>query len=139
MKLPADAISRYPHQLSGGQRQRVSIARALVLGPRLVIADEPTSALDVAVQATILELIAELQSELHFGCLLISHDLAVVRQVAAQVVVLGAGRVVESGLADEVLSHPREPYTQRLLGSVPVPDPAVQQSRRERRLAEVAD
>jgi peptide/nickel transport system ATP-binding protein len=135
VKLPADAIDRYPHQLSGGQRQRVSIARALVLRPRLVIADEPTSALDVAVQATILELIAELQRELQFGCLFISHDLAVVRQVAAQVIVLRAGRVVESGLADDVLSRPRDPYTQRLLASVPVPDPRVQQARRERPLA----
>ncbi|MFZ0388203.1 MAG: ABC transporter ATP-binding protein, partial [Solirubrobacteraceae bacterium] len=135
VKLPTNAIDRYPHQLSGGQRQRVSIARALVLRPRLVIADEPTSALDVAVQATILELIAELQRELQFGCLFISHDLAVVRQVAAQVVVLRAGRVVESGPADDVLSRPRDPYTQRLLASVPVPDPRVQRSRRERALA----
>ena len=135
VKLPADAIDRYPHQLSGGQRQRVSIARALVLRPRLVIADEPTSALDVAVQATILELIAELQRELGFGCLFISHDLAVVRQVSAEVVVLRAGQVVETGPADEVLSRPRDPYTQRLLASVPVPDPRVQRARRERALA----
>lgn len=96
-----------------------------------MIADEPTSALDVAVQATILEL----QRELRFGCLFISHDLAVVRQVSAQVVVLRAGRVVESGPADEVLSRPRDPYTQRLLASVPVPDPRVQRARRERSLA----
>ncbi|MGH2908086.1 MAG: dipeptide ABC transporter ATP-binding protein [Solirubrobacteraceae bacterium] len=132
VKLPADAIDRFPHQLSGGQRQRVSIARALVLRPRLVIADEPTSALDVAVQATILELIAELQRELRFGCLFISHDLAVVRQVSVQVVVLRGGHVVESGPADDVLSRPRDPYTQRLLASVPVPDPRVQRARRER-------
>ncbi len=135
VKLPPDAIDRYPHQLSGGQRQRVSIARALVLRPRLVIADEPTSALDVAVQATILELIAELQRELGFGCLFISHDLAVVRQVAAQVVVLRAGHIVESGPADEVLSRPRDSYTQRLLASVPVPDPRVQRARRDKTLA----
>jgi peptide/nickel transport system ATP-binding protein len=135
VKLPADAVDRYPHQLSGGQRQRVSIARALVLRPRLVIADEPTSALDVAVQATILELIAELQRELGFGCLFISHDLAVVRQVSAQVIVLRAGHVVESGPADEVLSRPRDEYTQRLLASVPVPDPRVQRARRDQTLA----
>ena len=134
VELPADTIDRYPHQLSGGQRQRVSIARALILRPRLVIADEPTSALDVAVQATILALISELQRELHFGCLFISHDLAVVRQVSAQVIVLRAGRVVESGPADDVLSRPQDAYTQRLLASVPVPDPRVQRGRRPRTL-----
>lgn len=129
VRLPADAIDRYPHQLSGGQRQRVSIARSLVLGPRLVIADEPTSALDVAVQATILDLIAELQRELQFGCLFISHDLAVVRQVATDVVVLRRGKVVESGLADEILARPSDAYTKQLLASVPVPDPAIQRAR----------
>jgi peptide/nickel transport system ATP-binding protein len=130
--LPPDTTSRFPHQLSGGQRQRVAIARALVLGPRLVIADEPTSALDVAVQATILKLIAQLQREFGFGCLFISHDLAVVRQVSQQVNVMSEGRVVESGATEQVLSRPRHQYTQALLASVPLPDPRIQRARRAR-------
>jgi peptide/nickel transport system ATP-binding protein len=122
--LPADAPSRFPHALSGGQRQRVAIARALILSPKLVIADEPTSSLDVLVQAMILRLFAELQREFGFGCLFISHDLAVIRQVAQQVTVLREGRVVESGPADAVLSRPRHEYTKTLLDSIPVPAPS---------------
>ena len=110
----------------------IAIARALVLGPRLVIADEPTSALDVAVQATILRLIAELQREFGFGCLFISHDLAVVRQVSQQVNVMSEGRVVESGATEQVLSEPRHQYTQALLASVLLPDPRIQRARRAR-------
>lgn len=135
VRLPAAMAERYPHEMSGGQRQRVAIARALALDPRLVIADEPTSALDVSVQAVVLDLLRALQAELGFACLFVSHDLAVVDSIAARTVVLSAGRVVESGPTKQVLARPREDYTRRLVMAVPVPDPAVQAARRERRRA----
>lgn len=135
VRLPAAMAERDPHEMSGGQRQRVAIARALALDPRLVIADEPTSALDVSVQAVVLDLLRALQAELGFACLFVSHDLAVVDSIAARTVVLSAGRVVESGPTEQVLARPREDYTRRLVMAVPVPDPAVQAARRERRRA----
>ncbi|WP_328916977.1 MULTISPECIES: ABC transporter ATP-binding protein [unclassified Streptomyces] len=128
--LPRAYADRYPHELSGGQRQRASLARALALRPRLLIADEPTSALDVSVQATVLDLFAELQAELGFAALFVSHDLAVVEQVADRVAVLHRGRLVESGTAAQVLGEPREEYTRRLIASLPVPDPVRQARRR---------
>lgn len=124
VRLPAALTDRFPHQLSGGQRQRIALARALALAPRLLIADEPTSALDVSVQAEVLDLFAEIQRELGFACLFISHDLAVVHQVADRVVVLQSGAVVETGPVDAVFTSPREPYSRALIDAVPVPDPA---------------
>ena len=130
VRLPTSYGDRYPHELSGGQRQRASLARALALGPKLLIADEPTSALDVSVQATVLELFAELQRELGFACLFISHDLAVIDAVADRVVVLRHGLVREHGTTVQVLTDPHDDYTKRLLASLPVPDPVEQRARR---------
>ncbi|MFC4242329.1 dipeptide ABC transporter ATP-binding protein [Gryllotalpicola reticulitermitis] len=130
VRLPAALMDRAPRELSGGQRQRVSLARALVLNPRLLVADEPTSALDVSVQRTVLEVITELQHELGFACIFVSHDLAVVQEFAQRVVVMRDGRVVETGPTSVTLSHPETDYTRRLLAAVPVPDPMVQRARR---------
>ncbi|MFI6460331.1 dipeptide ABC transporter ATP-binding protein [Streptomyces sp. NPDC050528] len=135
VRLPRELARRGPRELSGGQRQRVSLARALVLEPRLLVADEPTSALDVSVQQTVLEVIAELQKELGFACLFVSHDLAVVQRFAGRVVVMRGGRVEEQGPTMRTLLHPETAYTRRLIAAVPVPDPVVQRERRERRLA----
>ncbi|GIG27076.1 ABC transporter ATP-binding protein [Cellulomonas denverensis] len=131
VQLPRSYGDRFPHELSGGQRQRASLARALALDPELLIADEPTSALDVSVQARVLELFSELQEQLGFACLFISHDLAVVDLLADRIAVLHHGRLVEEGTGEQVLGNPREDYTRRLLASLPVPDPAEQERRRE--------
>jgi peptide/nickel transport system ATP-binding protein len=130
VRLPGKLMQRGPRELSGGQRQRVSLARALVLEPRLLVADEPTSALDVSVQRTVLEVIAELQAELGFACLFVSHDLAVVQEFAGRVVVMRAGRVEEQGPTMSTLLRPETEYTRRLIAAVPVPDPVLQRQRR---------
>ncbi|OJX77568.1 ABC transporter ATP-binding protein [Leifsonia sp. 71-9] len=131
VQLPRSYGDRFPHELSGGQRQRASLARALALEPSLLIADEPTSALDVSVQARVLELFAELQREFGFASLFISHDLAVVDLLADRIAVLHHGLLVEEGTGEQVLGNPQDPYTQRLLASLPVPDPIEQAERRE--------
>ncbi|WP_353987356.1 ABC transporter ATP-binding protein [Ruicaihuangia caeni] len=132
VRIPAAWRNRYPHELSGGQRQRIGIARALALKPKLLVADEPTSALDVSVQASVLDLIRELQSELRFSCLFITHDLAVVELLADRIAVMRSGRLVELGTTQEILRAPEEEYTRRLIASAPVPDPVEQRMRRER-------
>jgi peptide/nickel transport system ATP-binding protein len=119
VSLGSAYLDRYPDQLSGGERQRVAIARALVVEPRLLVCDEVTSALDVSVQATIVELLRRLQEEHHMGMLFITHNLALVRSIAQQVVVLANGRVVETGQVSDILDHPSEQYTQQLLADVP--------------------
>ncbi|MEU8728442.1 ATP-binding cassette domain-containing protein [Streptomyces tendae] len=121
--LDAGIQDRYPHEFSGGQRQRVSIARALALHPRLLVLDEPTSALDVSVQATVLDLLADLQQRLGLTYVFVSHNLAVVAQVADRVAVMSRGSLVEVGAAAAVLRTPRHPYTRQLLDAVPVLDP----------------
>ena len=131
VQLPKAFGDRFPHELSGGQRQRASLARAIALKPKLLIADEPTSALDVSVQARVLELFAELQREFGFAALFISHDLAVVDLLADRIAVLYKGELVEEGTGADVLVNPRHPYTRRLIASLPVPDPTVQAERRE--------
>jgi peptide/nickel transport system ATP-binding protein len=130
VQLPKAFGDRYPHELSGGQRQRASLARALALDPKLLIADEPTSALDVSVQARVLELFGELQERYGFATLFITHDLAVVDILAHRVVVLHRGAIAEEGRTAEVLGAPKDRYTQRLIASLPVPDPVVQAERR---------
>ncbi|MDV7197071.1 ABC transporter ATP-binding protein [Rhodococcus kroppenstedtii] len=121
VKLPSGTDARYPHELSGGQRQRASLARALVLKPDLLVADEPTSALDVSVQAAVLDLFEELQTELQFACLFVSHDLAVVDRLAHRVAVLRHGAVVELGTPARILREPAEEYTRRLIAAIPEP------------------
>ena len=133
VELPRSYRNRFPHELSGGQRQRVGIARALALAPELLVADEPTSALDVSVQARFLDLLQELQQQLQFACLYISHDLAVVDILAHRIAVMHLGKLVEIGTRDDILRGATDAYTQRLIAAVPVPDPEQQRVRREAR------
>ncbi len=123
VQMPTDISARYPHEFSGGQRQRISIARALAVEPRFIVADEPVSALDVSTQAEIVNLLLELQGQLGLTMLFISHDLSVVRVLCDRVAVMFAGRILELAPAPALFQNPLQPYTQELLAAVPIPDP----------------
>jgi peptide/nickel transport system ATP-binding protein len=117
--MTRQSLDRYPHEFSGGQRQRISIARALATRPRLLICDEPTSALDVSIQAQILNLLKDIQDELHLAMLFISHDLPVIRQMCNRIVVLKNGSVCETKETEELFNNPEHPYTQELIRLMP--------------------
>ena len=128
--LTADMASRFPHEFSGGQRQRICIARALALGPKLIIADEAVSALDVSVKAQVVNLMLDLQASMGLAYLFISHDIAVVERMSHRVAVMYLGEIVEIGPRAAVFGNPQHPYTKKLMAAVPIPDPARRAERR---------
>lgn len=135
VNLPASVVDRYPNEFSGGQRQRIAIARALVRKPRLIICDEPVSALDLTTQATVLDLLIDIQRDTDVSYLFVTHDIGVVRRICHRVAVMYRGDIVEMGDSDTITSAPDHPYSQRLLAASPVADPQLQAARREEWLA----
>ncbi|HVM99916.1 MAG TPA: dipeptide ABC transporter ATP-binding protein [Caulobacteraceae bacterium] len=132
--LSPDLVNRYPHELSGGQNQRVGIARAMILGPQLVICDEAVSALDVSIRAQIIDLLIELQKDMGLAMMFISHDLAVVREISHRVLVLYLGRTMELATREQLYGAPQHPYTKALLAAAPIPDPVRERARQRVRL-----
>ena len=132
--LNKEQANRYPHEFSGGQRQRIAIARALATNPKVVIADEPVSALDVSIQAQVINLMMDLQEEFNLTILFIAHDLSVVKHISTEIAVMYLGEVVEYGNTEKVFSDPQHDYTKTLLESIPYPDPAGREKRKEERL-----
>ena len=122
-------VNRYPHEFSGGQCQRIGIARALILKPKLIICDEPVSALDVSIQAQVINLLMELQSEMDLTLIFIAHDLSIVKHISNKIMVLYLGNMVEMANNIDIYAHPRHPYTQALISAVPIPDPKIEKNK----------
>jgi peptide/nickel transport system ATP-binding protein/oligopeptide transport system ATP-binding protein len=134
--LTPDQMNRYPHEFSGGQRQRIGIARALVTNPKFIVADEPVSALDVSIQAQIINLLRDLQKELHIAYLFIAHDLSVIKHISDRIAVMYLGKIVEMTSKKELFDNPLHPYTEALLSSVPIPNPKMRRKKKRSILME---